>query len=45
MRHRIPGRFVVILGTERLGELVCEQIIANKKGVDAYELTTNQAIS
>ena len=35
----------MILGSERLGELVREQIIANKKGVDAYELTTNQAIS
>jgi hypothetical protein len=45
MNDRITRRFMVVLRSEWLRELACEQVITNKKRVNAKELTAYQAVS
>jgi len=43
--QRITWRFIVILRSEWLGELACEQVITNKKRIVTNEFTPYEAVS
>jgi hypothetical protein len=45
MNHRIARGFIVILRSEWLPELACEQVITNRKRIGTGEITTYEAVS